>query len=261
MLKKRLIGVVTVKNEWAVQSFGYSKYLPLGKTKCLVENLDRWGADEILVQVIDRSIKNFGPDFSLLEQLGKIGLETPLIYAGGIKSVTDGLKAIQLGADRIVIDSLIHLDLSIIRELSEKLGAQALIASLPLSWQTNNLMWLDYKKNILKPLPEKVLELISLGIVSEVLITDYCHEGLPGNFEQKLIQEFPLKKIPIIAFGGINTCEQMRELLYFDNIAAIAVGNFLSYKEHAIQKYKMALNGLPLRHPIYESIYSHLTNV
>ena len=83
MLKKRLIGVVTIKNGWAVQSFGYQRYLPLGKPECLVENLDRWGADEILVHVIDRSVSGEGPDYELLEKFARLGLGTPLIYGGG----------------------------------------------------------------------------------------------------------------------------------------------------------------------------------
>ena len=69
MLHKRLVGVVTVKGGWAVQSFGYKSYLPLGRPEVLVENLDRWGADEILVHVIDRSVKKLGPDFNLIEKL------------------------------------------------------------------------------------------------------------------------------------------------------------------------------------------------
>ena len=119
MLKKRLVGVVTVKNGWAVQSFGYRRYLPLGKPECLVENLDRWGADEILVQVIDRSTTGVGPDFELLERLGELGLETPLIYAGGIRSISDGIKLVQSGADRIVVDTLLHQDLLSVIGLSE----------------------------------------------------------------------------------------------------------------------------------------------
>ncbi len=55
MLKKRLIGVVTVREGWAVQSFCYNRYLPLGRPEAIVENLDRWGADEILIHCIDRS--------------------------------------------------------------------------------------------------------------------------------------------------------------------------------------------------------------
>ena len=247
MLKKRLVGVVTVKNGWAVQSFGYRRYLPLGKPECLVENLDRWGADEILVQVIDRSAANLGPDFDLLERLGALGLETPLIYAGGIRSVSDGVKLIQSGADRIVVDALLHDDLLPIRGLSERLGAQALIASLPLSWQGAGLEWMDYRFQTSTPISDEVLSLIQLGVISEVLISDWQHEGRPGGFEQKLVEKFPLLDVPIIAFGGINEHEQMSALLQSTSVAAVAVGNFLSYREHAIQKYKEALTGMPLR--------------
>lgn len=256
MLKKRLVGVVTVKNGWAVQSFGYRRYLPLGKPECLVENLDRWGADEILVQVIDRSTTVAGPDFELLERLGKLGLETPLIYAGGIRSVSDGVKLVQLGADRIVVDALLHEDLLSIKGLSEQLGAQALIASLPLSWDGNGLAWFDYRSKTSTPISDEVLGLIQSGVISEVLISDWEHEGMPGGFEKKLVEEFPLKNASIIGFGGLSEPEQMRVLLQYPEVSAVAIGNFLSYREHAIQAYKEALTSLPLRLSTYESTFS-----
>ncbi|OHB46084.1 MAG: hypothetical protein A2178_00560 [Planctomycetes bacterium GWC2_49_10] len=265
MLKKRLVGVVTVKNGWAVQSFGYRRYLPLGKPECLVENLDRWGADEILVQVIDRSIDRsvagLGPDFGLLERLGNLGLETPLIYAGGIRSVADGVKLVQLGADRLVVDTLLHEDLLSVSGLSARLGAQALIASLPLSWQDGHLEWLDYRLKTSTPISDEVLNLIQSGVVSEVLISDWQHEGMPGGFERKLVDEFALKDVPIIAFGGISEHEQMRVLLQSSGVAAVAVGNFLSYREHAIQNYKEVLTGMPLRLATYESTFSLIADV
>lgn len=43
MLKKRLIGVVTVKNGWAVQSFGYRRHLPLGVPKFWFRTLTAGG--------------------------------------------------------------------------------------------------------------------------------------------------------------------------------------------------------------------------
>ena len=256
MLKKRLVGVVTVKNGWAVQSFGYSRYLPLGKPECIVENLDRWGADEILVQVIDCSAAGSGPDFKLLEKLGKLGLETPLIYAGGIRSVEDGLSLIQLGADRIVVDALLHDNPIEVENLSEKLGSQALIASLPLSRNGSGLSWLNYRSKTSNPISDSVINLIKAGVVSEVLISDWKHEGIPGGFEKKLIEEFPLKAAAVIAFGGISDPEKMEGLLQLPEVAAVAVGNFLSYREHAIQAYKEVLTGMQLRPACYESKFS-----
>ena len=108
MKNKRIIGVVTVKDDIAVQSFGYKKYLPLGTPEVLVKNLDRWGADEILINVIDRTKKKLGPDFNLLKSLQKLQINTPIIYGGGISSVDEAKKTIMLGADRLFIERLLY---------------------------------------------------------------------------------------------------------------------------------------------------------
>lgn len=259
MLKKRLVGVVTVKNGWAVQSFGYRRYLPLGKPECLVENLDRWEADEILVQVIDRSANKAGPDFKLLERIGSLGLGTSLIYAGGIRSVSDGVELIQLGADRLVVDAVLRDDMKTVQGLSDRLGAQALIASLPLSRQGQDLVWLDHRTRASSKVPDEVLDAIKSGVLSEVLVTDWQNEGRAGGFDMSLVERFPLQDVPLIAFGGISETEQMSALLQSPVVTAIAVGNFLTYREHAVQKYKEALTGMPIRSAIYETTFSLIT--
>ena len=60
MLKKRLTGAVTIRNGLVVQSFGYNRYLPIGKPKVVVENLDRWGCDEIFISPLFKIIKKKG---------------------------------------------------------------------------------------------------------------------------------------------------------------------------------------------------------
>lgn len=261
MLKKRLIGVVTVKNGWAIQSFGYRRYLPLGKPECLVENLDRWGADEILVQVIDRSATSAGPDFELLDKLARLGLGTPLIYGGGIRTVAEGVQAIQSGADRITIDALLHDDLSVVMGLSDRLGAQALIASIPLAIGPHGPEWFNYRTKTAELLGKQPGEAIQQGMVSEVLLTDWQHEGMPSGFDDSLIDLFPYKNVPLIAFGGISSVEQMQGLFARSGVVAVSIGNFLNYREHAIQQLKEALASTALRPSIYATEYSLLTDV
>ncbi len=261
VLKKRLIGMVTIKNSWAVQSFGYGRYLPLGKPECLVENLDRWGADEILVQVIDRSAVGYGPDFELLGKLARLGLGTPLIYGGGIRTIEDGIQVIQSGADRLTVDALLHDDLPVVMELSGRLGAQALIASIPMALGPHGPEWLDHRCQTAVPLGEGLAEAIEQGVVSEVLLTDWKHEGTPHGFDDALIDQFPFKKLPLIAFGGISSAEQMQNLLARSNVAAIAIGNFLNYREHAIQQFKRDLTRAAVRSATYSTEYSLLADV
>lgn len=261
MLKKRLVGVVVVKDGWAVQSFGYRRYLPLGKPECLVENLDRWGADEIIVLCIDRSVAQLGPDFSLLERLGKLGLETPLIYGGGIRTVDDGVRVIRLGADRLVVDALLHDDVDVVRGLSQRLGVQAVIGALPVSVCDGHLEWLDYRNRTSVPISDEKLLSLTTGAVSELLLIDWTHEGQPNAFNQNLIAHAAIPSgLPLIAFGGLSKSDQMKATLSRSGVSAIAVGNFLSYEEHAIQSLKEQLAGMPLRLPCYQFNYSLISD-
>lgn len=261
MLKKRLIGVVTVKNGWAVQSFGYRKYLPLGKPECIVENLDRWGADEILVQVIDRSLAGREPDFQLLEKLGRLGLGTPLIYGGGIYSVEDGIRVIQSGADRLIVDAILHDDLSLVNSLGIRLGKQAIIASLPMSIGTDGLELYNYRTKSKSRTSEALINVIEQGMISEILLIDWKNEGYPDSFDMTLVEIFPFQNIPLITFGGISNTQQMKTLFGRSNIAAVAVGNFLNYHEHSIQEFKEMMANATLRSPSYKTENSLLADV
>lgn len=245
MLKKRIVGVITIKNGWAVQSFGYGRYLPLGRPETIATNLDRWGVDEVLVQCIDRY--ETGPDFALLESLCSQGLSTPLVYSGGILTTAHAVSAIQSGADRVCVDSLLHEAPSRVMDISAHLGAQGVIACLPLSIGEHGVMWLDHRMRINRPLDPVVMAALREGAVSEALVIDWKSEGILNSFDGRLLLIEELAGIPIIAFGGLSKVDTMRSALSTPNVTAIAQGNFLNYREHAVQALRNTLAGSPIR--------------
>jgi imidazole glycerol-phosphate synthase subunit HisF len=87
--------------------------------------------------------------------------------------------------------------------------------------------------------------------LSETLLVDSKGEGQVGGFTNALVEKFPVKNMPLIAFGGLSDVSQMKELMQKSNVVAVAVGNFLNYREHAVQEYKSALKGLPVRLPTF----------
>jgi len=248
MLRKRVAGVITVKDGWAVQSFGYGRYLPLGRPEILAENLDRWGADEIVIQCIDRAKRELGPDFALLERVSRKGLATPLIYGGGIRDAGEAVAVVKAGADRVCIDALLHDAPGNIDAIADRLGAQAVIASLPLSVDgEGRLAWLDYRTKTSAPVDDRLVVLLGTGAISEALVIDWLHEGQPHGFDETLLARFPVDDIPLIAFGGLSEPGQLRDVLQSPRVCAVAVGNFLNYREHAIHGFKVHLGGLPIR--------------
>jgi len=253
VLRKRIIGVVTVRTGWAVQSFGYGRSLPHGHPECRGENLDRWGADEICVLSIDRSKKGLGPDFDLLDRIGHLGISTPLIYGGGIASVADAVRVVQSGADRVCLDALLHDSPSLVSAISENVGAQAIIGCLPLHIAAGGLRWLDHRSGAEKEVSAEVMELFTARIVSEVLVVDWRHEGIRRGFDRRLMSRSELAGLPLIAFGGVSEADQASEMLSAANVVAVAIGNFLSYREHAIQAIKHAGDETHLRPAEYRA--------
>lgn len=253
MIKKRLIGVITVRDGWAIQSIGYRRYLPLGRPEVLAANLDRWGTDEILIQCIDRSAKGLGPDFAMLSRISALGLSTPLIYAGGIRTADEAVRAIKLGADRIAVDTLLHDDPHAVASIAEPLGAQAVIAAMPVSMHGDTLTWYDHVAKSEQPLPDSVLAVLRSGAVSEALVIDWRNEGRLGGFDLRIADAFPAV-LPLIVFGGLSAVDSVHDLLGRSGIAAVAIGNFLNYREHAVQAYRQMLRDLPIRPPLYQTM-------
>ena len=88
MLKRRIIGSITLKDNWVVQSINFNKYLPVGRLKYSVDFLDRWGIDEILVLDINASKSGYTPNYKLIKE-STIDINVPLTVGGGIQNVSD----------------------------------------------------------------------------------------------------------------------------------------------------------------------------
>lgn len=251
MLKKRLIGVITIRNNLAVQSFSYQRYLPVGKAEYLVENLDRWGVDEILIQVTDRG--NNGPDLALLNRISRLQISTPVSYCGGIRNEQDAAKVIHAGAERIALDALLHDRPDDVRSISMRIGAQAVILSMPLTIRNGVPLWLDYRTSTAHPVNSALLALMHDRMASEILVIDSDHEGGRGSFSDQMFDLADTLPLPLIVFGGITDALQQQRLLEKQNIAAIAVGNTLNHSEHAVQTMKCLCASENLRSPAYQA--------
>ena len=237
-MNKRLTAMVTVLNGLVVQSFSYNRYLPVGTPEIICENLSRWGADEIIVSLIDLSKKQLSPNLKLLERISKSNVSTPLIYSGGICNSQDAMDAINAGADRIVVDSILsNKNIDLINDISNKIGAQALIISMPVVEKDNKLFRYNYISKSFTEF-EKIQQILSSINFSEILLIDRDNEG-GENFNFKLVNMIlEHSDYELLVFGGISNEKNIKKLIKFDKINSIVIGNSLNYKEIQISNLK-----------------------
>lgn len=236
MAFKRVIGVLTVKDGRLVKSYGYASWRPAGRLASALRNLDRWGADEIVVLDISRRA---GLDASVLREISAAKVATPLAYGGGIRQVDDVRRLMDLGCDRFVVESLLFAHPENLRAIADVTGRQALIGSLPLRLEKPGVsLW---RAGRWEPLA-LWHEALRAAPVSEFLLISAATEGGRGTFPVTLPGAIDwLPEGGAIAFGGLDFATA-RQALAHRAIAAVAFGNPNHETELALPRFRAALS-------------------
>jgi len=252
MAFKRVSATVFVQNDQVVKSYAYSKFYPFGNLHTCLSILDRWLVDEIVILDISRkrSISSY-----VLEQISTTSISTPLIYGGGISCIEHVDQLISLGCDRIILEDALFSNHNLIHLAANKYGSQAIIGSLPFSFSLNHPIspiFPDYLHNQYSNL--SVLQLLdncqSLPL-SELLVSDFLHEGSFGDFDLN-IADFIYHKSTfrkgVLFFGGISA-PIANILLSHSNTTAILLGNPNYENELCIPVFKSLLSKNSLIRP------------
>jgi len=234
MLTTRIIGVINILNDIAVQSVNFSDYLPIGKPEIVVNYLDRWGIDEIVLLDINGSNKNF---FELDQYLPEyiFNCQTPVAAGGGVKNLVDIESLIRNGADKVVINSNAHLSPKIIENGAKEFGEQAIIVSIDVKniegeyivFANSGLNKLDLSLN------EVIMQAQDYG-AGEIIINSIDKDGSGEGFDFELFTLVRnIASIPIIGIGGAGKAEHFLKV-HPIGLSGLGAGNFFHYSEHSV---------------------------
>jgi cyclase len=211
-----------------VKSYGYGFWRPAGDLVTVLEYLDAWSVDEIVVLDISR-VGTLNEE--VLSGLYEAKISTPLVYGGGIRTLEDVRRLLDSGCDRFVLETLLWSAPKVVRQIADVVGDQALIASLPARVLENgelSLQRVDSSTNELVPIGMALTDFVDTVAslpVSEIMLIDADNEGNYGKFMlTEHAQAFAGLAKGIIWFGGIAD-HQALELLQLDETVAIAFGN------------------------------------
>ncbi|MEQ1760504.1 MAG: HisA/HisF-related TIM barrel protein [Vicinamibacterales bacterium] len=237
MLKTRLIGLVLVKDGIAVQSVGFSTYLPIGVPRIVVKYLDRWGVDEVVLLHIDGVAASTENVRTYSGQS-----QTPLSVGGGIRSVDDVKRIIHSGADKVVMNASLVSSPEVVTAAATLFGSQCIVASIDARRSgTDYEAYLDGGRRATGLSPSALaLRAETLG-AGEIFVTSIEHDGSRRGYDLDLVESVKeAVTIPVITAGGAGSAEHIRSAIA-RGVSAVAVGNMLHYTEHSVTLLKRQL--------------------
>lgn len=235
MLKKRLIATLVIKNGLVVQSIGFKRYLPIGKPEIIIDFLNQWGIDEIIMVDIDATLQKRCIDPELIKRVSKKCF-VPLCVGGGISSVKQIHSLIHSGADKVSINTQSFLNPSLIKEAARFFGSQCLVVSIDASRNAKGEFeaFINGGKITTSCTPSHLAYLASEHGAGEILLNSINRDGMKNGYDIELIQSIlNTTSLPLIALGGAKDPSCMKTLLKECDVSGVAAGNYFHYIEHS----------------------------
>ena len=129
MLKRRVIPVVLVRGGQLVKGRGFDAWRPVGNPAQAVRIHQARQVDELIVIDIGATPAGLGPDFNLVERLAD-GCFMPVTVGGGIRSVAQMRRLLQVGADKVCVNTAAFDDPGLIGAAARVLGSQSVCVSI-----------------------------------------------------------------------------------------------------------------------------------
>ncbi len=230
----RLIGAVVAKGNWAVQSHGFSRYLPIGRTTVVVDYLNRWGIDEIALIDIDATRERRLPLFDDITRCASKCL-VPLAVGGGINSLGTMERLLRSGADKVIVNSAALSNPAVITEGARNFGDQCIIVSID-AVKVGPGVYRVVRGGV-TPTDTEVVEharrVAEIG-AGEILLNSVDRDGTRQGYDLGLLNAVAAAvKIPVIACGGVGTARHFLEG-YEAGLTSLAAANYFNHCEHSV---------------------------
>lgn len=234
MLAKRLIPCLDVRDGVVVKGVQFRNHEVIGDIVPLAQRYAEEGADELVFYDITASSDGRVVDKSWVRRIAQV-IDIPFCVAGGIKSVEDAGRILELGADKISVNSPALQRPELIQELNLAFGQQCVVVGIDSFFDQDTGLYQVYQFTGDESRTAKtrwqtvdwVKEVQRLG-AGEIVLNCMNQDGVRQGYDLaqlKLVRD--ACQVPLIASGGAGEMTHFREVfLQADVDGALAASVF-----------------------------------
>ncbi|MCJ8327350.1 MAG: imidazole glycerol phosphate synthase subunit HisF [Campylobacterales bacterium] len=247
---KRIIPCLDVKDGRVVKGVNFVGLRDAGDPVEIAKRYNDEGADEITFLDITASSDNRDTIIDIVKDVAK-EVFIPLTVGGGIRKLEDIYKLLNVGCDKVSINSSAVSNPDFINEASKRFGSQCIVVAIDVKKVEDGTYHVFVKggrEDTGLDALEWAKEVESRG-AGEILLTSMDADGSKAGFELNITSLISKAlDIPVIASGGAGTMLHMKEAFDCGASAALAASIF-HFKEIDIMDLKRYLksNNIPVR--------------
>jgi cyclase len=258
MLAKRIIPCLDVTGGRVVKGVNFVELRDAGDPVEIAARYNEQGADELTF--LDITATSDGRDL-ILHIIEAVASQVfiPLTVGGGVRAVEDVRRLLNAGADKVSFNSAAVARPEVIREASDKYGAQCIVVAIDAKRRqgadeaARGPGWDVYthggRKNVGLDAVAWARQMADLG-AGEILLTSMDRDGTKIGFDLELTRAVSdAVPVPVIASGGVGELQHLVDGVQKGGADAVLAASIFHYGQHTVAEAKalMAARGVPVR--------------
>lgn len=256
VVKQRLIFTLLFSDGYYMLSRNF-RLQKVGDIQWLNKNYDfkniATSIDELVILDVTRGNKNlmgFCENLKILCQQCFV----PIAVGGGIRNLEEVAILLKSGADKIVVNTILYENPSLVKELVSIYGSQCVIASIDLKRKEGKLRAFvnNGSEEIFLQVNEYMRQVVAMG-VGEIYLNSIDKDGTGQGYLMEMMDELDsTNMIPIILAGGAGNYQHFLEGLKRKNVDAVATAHLFNFVGDGLPISRTILIGKNIRLPIWD---------
>ena len=251
MLTKRIIPCFDVNCGRVVKGVQFVELRDAGDPVELARLYDAEGADELVFLDITASHEDRTTVYEMVERTAS-EVFIPFTVGGGVRSDLDVRVLLELGADKVSINSAALERPRLVAEASDRFGAQCIVVAID-ARRAGPDRWEVYRHGGRRPTGREAVawarEVVALG-AGELLVTSMDEDGRGHGYDLALLRAISeAVPVPLIASGGAGSPEHLYDAIAEGKADAVLAASIFHFGRYSIRETKeyLAGRGIPMR--------------
>ena len=251
MLTKRVIPCFDVDNGRVVKGVSFVELRDAGDPVELAKLYDREGADELVFLDITASSDDRTTVYDMVQRTAD-EVFIPFTVGGGVRSDMDVRVLLEMGADKVSLNSAAIADPKLVGVCAERFGSQCIVVAIDAK-AVGEGRWQVYTHGGRRPAGLDAVEwarrAVELG-AGEILLTSMDTDGHKDGYDLPLTRAISdAVEVPVIASGGAGHPQHLVEAITQGHADAVLAASIFHFGEYSIGETKryMAAHNVPVR--------------
>jgi imidazoleglycerol phosphate synthase cyclase subunit len=253
MLAKRIIPCLDVKNGRVVKGVNFVSLRDAGDPVEIAKGYNTSGADELVFLDITATLEARDTVIDMVKRVAE-QVFIPFTVGGGIRSIEDIREILTAGADKISLNSAAVANPALIKEASDRFGAQCIVIAIDVKKRpegdTSDAFPSGYEVFVAGGTVPAGLDALewakkveSLG-AGEILLTSMDKDGTKSGYDNRITRMISdALPIPVIASGGAGSLEDFYDGIVTGGADAVLAASLFHFGEIPIEDLKDYLAG------------------